>query len=103
VPPDTEFQVLAHCGEFQARASNVFSRQTLLTRSWLYEVAVGQRPIYRKVGGVQNEVHVEGHLFAIEEVPGFHGRYQTEEDRRFVVLSDMRKVWPGLFINRRDV
>jgi hypothetical protein len=42
-------------------------------------------------------------LFAIEEVPGFHGRYQTEKDRRFVVLSDMRKVWPGLFINRRDV
>jgi hypothetical protein len=103
VLPDTEFQVLAHCGEFQARASNVFSRRTLLTRSWLYEVAAGQRPIYRKVGGVQNEVHVEGHLFAIEEVPGFHGRYRTEEDRRFVVLSDMRKVWPGLFINRRDV
>jgi hypothetical protein len=96
VPPDTEFQGLAHCGKFQAGASNVFSRRTLLTRSWLCEVAAGQRPIHRKVGGVQNEVRVEGHLFAIEEVPGFHGRYQTEEDRRFVVLLDMRNVWPGL-------
>jgi hypothetical protein len=104
VLPNTEFQVLAHCGEFQARASNVFSRQTLLTRSWLHEVAAGQRPIYRKAGGVQNEVHVKGHLFfAIEEARGFYEHHPTEEDRRFLVLSDMRKVWPGLFINPRDL
>jgi NACalpha-BTF3-like transcription factor len=99
VLPDTEYQVLAHCAEFQTRTSNVYSRRTLLTRSWLYEVAAGQRPLYRNVGGVRNNVHVDGHLFAIEEIPGFHGHYPTDKERRFVVLSDMRKVWPSFFIN----
>jgi hypothetical protein len=101
--PDTEYQVLGHCGEFQKRASNVYSRRTILTRSWLYEVTAGQRPLYRNVGGVQHNVHVNGHLFAVEEIPGFHQHYPTEEERRFMVMSDMRKVWPSLFINPRNV
>jgi hypothetical protein len=80
--------------------SVIHSRRTLLARSWLYEVTRGQnpRPTYQVVGSIRNNIHVKGHIFAIEENPGFHERYPREEDKRFIVLSDMRKVWPDVFI-----
>jgi hypothetical protein len=92
--PETEFHVLAHCGEYQKIDSVIYSQRTPLARCWLYEVTRGQnpRPIYQVVGGVHNNIHVKGQIFAIEENPGFHERYPTEEDKRFIVLSDMRKV-----------
>jgi hypothetical protein len=43
-------------------------------------------------------IHVKGHIFAIKENPGFHEHYPREEDKRFTMLSDMRKVWPVIFI-----
>ena len=43
-----------------------------MTRSWLYEVAGGNnlKPLYRTVGTVRDNIHVKGHIFAIEERPG---------------------------------
>jgi hypothetical protein len=98
--PETEFHVLAHCGEYQKKDSVIYSRRSSLVRSWLYEVTGGQnpRPLYQVVGSLRDNVHVKGHIFAIEENPGFHERYQREEDKRFMVVSDMRKVWPSVFI-----
>jgi hypothetical protein len=98
---DTEFEVLAHCAEFQELASDIYSRRTLLTRSWLYEVTPGlnPQPLYRTVGSIRDDIHVKGHVFAVEEIPGFHERYPSEHTRRFIVLSDMRKVWPGIFMD----
>ena len=98
--PDPEFQVLAHCGEFQAIASTVHTRRSLLTRCWLHEVTAGRNPLplHRTVGYVKDNIHVKGHVKAVEETPGFLDRYPTDESRRFIVPSDMRKVWPSLFI-----
>ena len=100
--PETEFNVLAHCGGFQKLDSDVYSRRSLLTRSWLYEVTVGRnpQPAYQTVGTIKTNVHVRGHIFAMEEVPGFHERYPQEEDRRFIVLSDMRRIWPRIFMDQ---
>jgi hypothetical protein len=101
--PETEYHVLAHCGGFQKLDSVIYSRRTRLVRSWLYEVTAGHnpRPLYQVVGSIKNNIHVKGHIFAIEENPGFHERYPTEKDKRFMVLSDMRKVWPSVFINEQ--
>jgi hypothetical protein len=85
--PETEFHVLAHCGAYQKQDSVIYSRRTSRVRSWLYEV----------VGSLRDNIHVKGHIFAVEENPGFHQRYPREEDKRFMVLSDMRKVWPLVF------
>ena len=77
-----------------------------LTRSWLYEVAGGNnpKPLYRTIGTVRDNNHVKGHIFAIEERPGFHERYPPEEvDRRFIVLLDMMKVWPRMFMKPAEV
>jgi hypothetical protein len=92
--------VLAHCGGFQEKVSDVCLCKTLLTRSWLYEVTQGAnpQPAYQMVGYVKDNVHVKGQLFAVEEIPGFHERHPKEEDRRFIVLSEMRKAWPSFFI-----
>jgi hypothetical protein len=102
--PETEFHVLAHCGQYQKRDSVIYSRRSLLTRSWLYEVTAGQnpRPLYQVVGSLRDNIHVKGHIFAIEENPGFHDRYSREEDKRFMVLSDMRKVWPRVFMRGEE-
>jgi hypothetical protein len=72
-------------------------------RSWLYEVTAGHnpRPLYQVVGSIKNNILVKGHIFAIEENPGFHKHYPTGKDKRFIVLSDMRKVWPSFFINEK--
>jgi hypothetical protein len=56
------------------------------------------QPLCQTAGCVKGDVHVKGQLFAIEEISGFHGQCPTEEDRRFIVLLDMRKVWSSLFI-----
>jgi hypothetical protein len=98
--PETKFHILAHCGEYQKMDSVIYSRRSLLVRSWLYEVTRGQnpRPLYQVVGSIRNNIHVKRHIFAIEENPGFHKRYPREEDKRFMVLSDMQKVWPSFFI-----
>jgi hypothetical protein len=98
--PETTFHVLAHCGDYQELSSDVYRRRSLLTRSWLYEVKAGNNPLprYRTLGSVCNNTYVKGHIFAIEENPGFHERYPTEEARRFIVVSDMRKVWPRIFM-----
>jgi hypothetical protein len=52
------------------------------------------RPVYRIAGSVSN-IAIIGHIFAIEENPGFHERYMTASDKRVLVISDMRKVWPN--------
>jgi hypothetical protein len=98
--PETEFHVLAHCGAYQKKDSVIYSRRTSLVRSWLYEVTGGlnPRPLYQVVGSLRDNIHVKGHIFAVEENPGFHQRYPTEKDKRFMVLSDMRKAWPLVFI-----
>ena len=71
-----------------------------MTLSWLYEVTGGNnpKPLYTAVGTVSDNNHVKGHIFAIKERPGFHEHYPEEVDRRFIVLSDMRKVWPRMFM-----
>jgi hypothetical protein len=98
--PETEFHVLPHCGKYQKIDSVIHSQRAPLTRCWFYEVTRGQnpRPIYQVVGCVQNNIYVKGHIFAIEENPGFHKCYPKEEDKQFFVLSDKRKVWPRIFI-----
>ena len=48
--------------------------------------------MYQTVGSIKGEdIHATGHIFAIEEIPGFYERYPTEETRRFTVLSDMKR------------
>jgi hypothetical protein len=98
--PDTEFTVLAHCAEFQRLNSDVYARRTLLTRSWLYEVTdgVNPRPRYNTIGTVKQNIQIKGHILAVEEQPGFHNRYPTETERRFIVVGDMRREWPSTFM-----
>ena len=97
---EIEFSVLVHSVSFQLRNSPLHLRRTLLTRSWLYEVEEGRRPrpSYRVAGTTRSNVVVGEHIFGVEEVPGLHDRYTSEEQRRFIVLSDMRKVWPQVFV-----
>ncbi len=98
---DLDFSVLVHSASFQRRHSEVHERRTLLTRTWLYEVKQGLTPppAYSVAGTTRSNVVLGEHIFAVEEQPGFHDRYATEEERRFIVLSDMRQVWPHVFIN----
>jgi hypothetical protein len=92
-----DYFVLAHCADFQMFTSDVYDRKTLLTRSWLYEVTASNKPLYTRVGTVKDP-NLVGHVFGLEEKPGFHEEYETEEKRRFIVLSDMRKEWPKVFV-----
>ena len=98
---DSDFSVLVHSGAFQKRNSPIHQIRTLLTRSWLYEVQGGLHPLpaYRVAGTLKSNFVLGEHILGVEEVPGFHERYHTEEHRRFIVLSDMRKHWPRVFIN----
>jgi hypothetical protein len=100
---ETEYHVLAHRGGFQKLDSVIYCQRTRLVRSWLYEVTAGHNPhpLYQVVGSIKNNIHVKGHIFAIEENLGFQERYPTEKDTRFMVLSDMQKVWPSVFINEK--
>jgi hypothetical protein len=100
---ESEFQVLAHCVAFQRLDSEIYKKRSLLVRSWTYEVTRGQhpRPVYHIAGSVKSNIAIIGHIFAVEENPGFHERYRTESDKRLLVVSDMRKVWPQLFISGR--
>jgi hypothetical protein len=59
----------------------------------------GTQDQYRIAGSVSSNIAIIGHIFAIEENPGFHERYMTACDKRVLVISDMRKVWPQLFID----
>jgi hypothetical protein len=97
----SEFEVLSHCVQYQRLDSEIYSRRSLLQRSWLYEVTGGRspRPLYRTAGSVKSNICVRGHIFAIEENPGFHKRYHSEEDKRILVISDARKEWPHIFIS----
>jgi hypothetical protein len=97
----SEFQVLTHCVAFQRLDSEIYKKRSLLVRPWMYEVSAGRhpRPVYRIAGSVSSNIAIIGHIFAIEENPGFHERYMTACDKRVLVISDMRKVWPQLFID----
>jgi hypothetical protein len=97
----TDFQVLVHCVQYQWLDSKIYSRQSLLQRSWLYEVTAGVnlRSLYQTLGGVKSDICVRGHIFAVEENPGFHEHYHTEEEKRIIVISDARKEWPSIFID----
>jgi hypothetical protein len=103
VDDDFDFSVLVHGGAHQVRDSPICKRRTLLTRSWLYEVAERgiPRPTYVVAGGTKSNIVLGKHTFAVEEKPGFHLSYDREEHKRFIVLSDMRQEWPHLFINGR--
>ena len=59
---------------------------------------VNPRPLYRTLGGVKSDICVRGHIFAVEENPGFHECYHTEEEKQIIVISDARKEWPSIFI-----
>jgi hypothetical protein len=43
------------------------------------------------IAGSVSNIAIIGHIFAIEENPGFHERYMTASDKRVLVISDMRK------------
>jgi hypothetical protein len=96
-----DFSVLVHSATYQQRNSSIHRKRTLLTRSWLYEVKQGRspQPDYRVAGTTRSNFVLGEHIFGVEELPGLHERYETEEHRRFIVLSDMRKVWPRVFIH----
>jgi hypothetical protein len=100
VDDSTNFQVLAHCVQYQQLDSEIYSRRSLLQQSWLYEVTAGvnPRPLYRTLGGVKSDVCVQGHIFAVEENPGFHECYHTEEEKQIIVIANARKEWPSIFI-----
>jgi hypothetical protein len=93
-----DYFVIAQCADFQEWDSDVYNRKTLLTRSWLYEMTASNKPRYTSVGTVKGRDLV-GHVFAIEERPGFHAVYDNEEERRIIVLSDMRRDWPNVFVH----
>jgi hypothetical protein len=94
-----DYFVLAHCAEFQELGSEVYDRRTLLTRSWLYEATPSNKPKYSIAGSVKVP-DLKGHVYAFDERPGYHETYRTEEDKRFIVLSDMRKDWPNVFVGK---
>ena len=98
---ENEFFVLAHCVQYQTLDSEIYSRRSMLQRSWLYEVTSGRtpRPSYRTAGSVKSNICVKGHIFAIEENPGFHERCNGDVDIQILVLSDARKDWPLVFID----
>jgi hypothetical protein len=52
--------------------------------------------MYMIVGSVK-EPDIVGHIYAVEEHPGFHGIYNSDEEKRYIVLSDMRTKWPLVF------
>jgi hypothetical protein len=90
--------VIAQCADFQEWDSDVCNRKTLLTRSWLHEMTASNKPRCTSVGTVKGRDLV-GHVFATEERPGFHAVYDNEEERRMIVLSDMRRDWPNAFVH----
>ena len=96
----TEFQILAHCAAFQRLDSEIYQRRSLLQRSWLFEDTGGPRPrpVYRTAGSVKTQIFLKGHIFAVEENPGFHPHYSTEAEKQLMVLSNMRTEWPHIFI-----
>jgi hypothetical protein len=94
--PDDCF-VLAHCADCQLLTSEVCNRKTLLTGSWLCEVTATKKPKCSKVGTVKHPDLV-GHVFGVEEMPGFHAECDREEKRRFIAVSDVRTDWPNAFI-----
>jgi hypothetical protein len=59
---------------------------------------INPRPLYQTLGGVKSDICVRGHIFAVEENPGFHERYHTEEEKQSIVIADARKEWPSTFI-----
>jgi hypothetical protein len=94
--PDDHF-VLAHCADYQLLSSEVYDQKTLLTRSWLYEATRTKKAKYSNVGTVKHPSLV-GHVVGVEEMPGFHAEYDSEEKRRFITVSDMRTDWPNVFV-----
>jgi hypothetical protein len=103
VVADPDYSVLAHCAAFQSLSSSVYKRKTLLTRSWKYKATSTniQRPVYTVVGTVK-EPDIGGQIFAMEENLGFNESYSSSVHRSweqcFIVLSDMRKDWPNVFM-----
>jgi hypothetical protein len=84
----SEFQVLTH-----VLLSNVLIRRftrKVTSGASLDVCEVGRHPdqVYRIAGSVSN-IAIIGHIFAIEENPGFHERYMTASDKRVLVISDM--------------
>ncbi len=90
--------MIAQCADFQKLDSEACNRKTLLTRSWLHEGTVSNKPRCASVGTAKG-CDLVGHVFAIEERPGFHAVYDNEEERRIIVLSDMRRDWPNVFVH----
>ena len=97
-----DYFVIAQCADFQMLDSEVHNRKTLLTRSWLCEVTASNKPRCTNVGTVKG-CDLAGHVFAMEETPGFHAVCDNEEERRTIVLSDMRRDWPNVFVHGNDV
>jgi hypothetical protein len=97
-----QFQVLAHCVQYQRLDSEIYSRRSLLQCFWLYEVTAGllSDSLYRTLGSVKSNTCVRGLIFfVIKESPGFHKCYHDAEDKRIWVISDTRKEWPHICIN----
>jgi hypothetical protein len=91
--------VLAHCADFQMTTTEVYDRKTLLTRSWLYEVVTASKTSMHRIVGTAKHPDLVGHVFGLEETPGFHAEHDSEEKRRFIALSDMRRRdWPNVFV-----
>jgi hypothetical protein len=98
---DNDF-VIAQCADFQKLDSEACNPETLLTRSWLCEVTVSNKPRCASVGTAKG-CGLAGHVFAMEERPCFHAVRDNEEERRTIVLSDMRRDWPNAFVHGNEV
>jgi hypothetical protein len=85
--PDDCF-VLAHCADCQL---------SMLTRSWLCEVTRTKKLKHSNIGTVKHP-YLVGHVFGVEEMPGFHAECDSEEKRQFITVSDVRTDWPNVFV-----
>ncbi len=88
--------VLAHCGAYQLLNSEIYSRRSLLSRHWLFELKTpSRRPEFQTI----TPASILRHIFGISESPGFPLVYaRGEAVHRFQVLSDMRQDWPLVFM-----
>jgi hypothetical protein len=85
------------CADFQMFTSDAYDRKTLPTRSWLYS-GKHQTNLYTE-GGYSGDPNLRwSHVFGLEEAGVSWGIWNRKKEK-FIVLPDMRKEWPKVFVD----
>jgi hypothetical protein len=62
---------------FPTSSSEIYKKRSLLVRPWMYEVTADGHPRPVPHSRLSSNIAIIGHIFAIEENPGFMRRYMT--------------------------